>query len=135
MLEEKIRIDLKQAMLDRDESKKSALRIVIGEIPRLNKKVGENPTDQEIESILRKLIKSEKLTLKTMGKLIQNNKYIEILDSYLPKLMTGEEIVSWISENVTLADFDPKIKAMGTIMKGLKGKVDGNLVKQILIAI
>jgi Glu-tRNA(Gln) amidotransferase subunit E-like FAD-binding protein len=46
--------------------------------------------------------------------------------------MTSQEIIEWISENVTLADFNPKMKAMGNIMKSLKGKADGNMIKTIL---
>jgi uncharacterized protein YqeY len=137
MLEEKIREDLKQAMWDNDEAKKDTLRMVIGEIPRLNKKAGENPTDQEIENIIRKLIKAETLTLKfrrgdDFQKYVDDSSYIKILDSYLPKMMVAQEVIEWISENVVLADYEPKMKAMGIIMKSLKGKADGNMVKTIL---
>lgn len=137
MLEEKIREDLKQAMWDNDEAKKDTLRMVIGEIPRLNKKAGENPTDQEIENIIRKLIKAETLTLKfrrgdDFQKYVDDSSYIKILDSYLPKMMVAQEIIEWISENIVLADYEPKMKAMGIIMKSLKGKADGNMVKTIL---
>ncbi len=135
MLEEIIRIDLKQAMLDRDESKKSALRMVIGEIPRLNKKAGVKPTDQEIEFIIRKLIKSEILCIEsglTEFSDVNDSTYIQILNEYIPKLMTEKEMRDWIFDNVNFTQYVPMIKAMGFIMKELKGKVDGNLVKQIL---
>jgi uncharacterized protein YqeY len=126
-----------QAMWDNDEAKKDTLRMVIGEIPRLNKKAGENPTDQEIENIIRKLIKAETLTLKfrrgdDFQKYVDDSSYIKILDSYLPKMMVAQEVIEWISENVVLADYEPKMKAMGIIMKSLKGKADGNMVKTIL---
>jgi len=133
-IEETIRKDLKQAILDKDEIKKDALRMIIGEIPRLNKKANEKATNQEVISIIRKLIKAEKTVLELSEMDVNDSLYTKILNEYIPKLMTGEEIVSWISKNINLDDFDPKIKAMGSIMKNLKGKVDGNLVKQILLS-
>jgi len=47
--------------------------------------------------------------------------------------MTEQEIVIWIKKTINLDDFNPKMKAMSTIMRSLKGKADGKLVKDILI--
>ena len=128
-LEEKIKQDLKQAMLDRNEIKKDTLRIVIGEIPRLNKKIDEKPTNKEIESIIRKLIKSETQVLELSKGNIGESLYINILYDYIPKMMSEQEIGEWITENIVLEDYNPKMKAMGDIMKALKGKADGGVVK------
>ena len=133
MLIEKIKADLKQAMIDKDEKKKSTLRMVLGEIPRLNKKAGEGATDQEVETIIKRLIKSETIVLEASGIDESESEYIKILDSYLPKMMDQEEILDWISKNVNLDDFNPKVKAMGFIMKSLNGKADGKTVKALLM--
>lgn len=132
-LEEKVKNDLKQAMLNKDEVKKSTLRMVLGEIPRLNKKINERPTDTEIESIIKKLIKSEMIVLKASAGDDSKSEYIRILNSYLPKMMSEKEIKKWILDNIDLNDYNPKIKAMSTIMKALNGKADGNVVRKILI--
>jgi uncharacterized protein YqeY len=132
MILDKIKSDLKQAMIDRDEKRKSTLRMVIGEVPRLNKKANEKATDDEILNIIKKLIKSETIVLEASGIPIGESEYINILDSYLPKMMSQEEIIEWIGNNINLDEFNPKIKAMGSIMKELKGKADGNTVRKIL---
>jgi len=132
-LEEKVRQDLKQAMINKDDAKKSTLRMVIGEIPRLNKNAGEKPTDKEIESIIRKLIKSETQALGLAKENVRDSLYINVLNEYLPKMMSEQEIEDWIAGNITLEDYNPRMKAMGVIMKALKGKADGNTVKKMLI--
>lgn len=133
MLLEKIKADLKQAMIEKNDTKKSTLRMVMGEVPRLNKKANEQPSDDEILNIIRRLIKSETIVLNASGIDDSESEYIKILDSYLPKMMNQEEIITWIDENINLNDFDPKVKAMGSIMKELKGKADGNIVRKILV--
>ena len=129
----RIRDDLKQAILDKDDNTKNTLRIVLGEIPRLNKKAETDVTDKDMEGIIRKLIKSETLVLEMSGQDTGKSNYIELLDSYIPELMTEQEIVIWIKKTINLDDFNPKMKAMSTIMRSLKGKADGKLVKDILI--
>jgi len=132
-IEDKVRQDLRQAILDKDQDKKDTLRMVIGEIPRLNKKAGVGPTDQEMEKIIRKLIKSETQVLELAGKDVGESLYINTLNEYIPQLMTQSEIEEWIAETIVLEDYNPKMKAIGVIMKELKGKADGNLVKKMLI--
>jgi len=132
MLLEKIKSDLKKAMLAKDEPVMSTLRMVIGEVPRLNKKAGEEVTDLEVETIIRKLIKSELLVLEHSGVDPDESIYINVLNSYIPKLMSKAQIQTWIMDNIDISQFNPKMKAMGSIMKELKGKADGNLVKEVL---
>jgi uncharacterized protein len=133
MLIDKIKEDLKQSMKAMEKVKTSSLRMVMGEIPRLNKKAGELPTDEEIKSIIRKLIKSETTVLETLGDKVEDSEYISILNKYLPKEMTEDEVKKWIDNNIDLEYYNPKIKAMKVIMKELKGKVNGNIVKSILL--
>jgi len=135
MLIDKIKADLKEAMMQKLDFKKNTLRMVLGEVPRLNKKAGEQPTDQEIEGIIRKLIKSETTTLEAIGSDPKNSVYILLLKEYLPVEMTKDEINKWILDNIDLSVYNPKIKAMKEILKTLKGKVNSNLVKEILMEI
>jgi uncharacterized protein YqeY len=129
---EKLRNDLKQTMLTKDEEKKNTIKMVLGEIPRLNKLANEIPTDAEVEGIIRKLIKSETQVLELTKKDINQSEYIKVLSSYLPQSLSKEEIKEWISSNIDLSKYDNPIKAMGEIMKALKGKVDGGVVRNIL---
>jgi uncharacterized protein len=132
MLIKKIKKELTIAMKDGNNVKKMALRMIIGEIPRLNLKAGQVPTDEQVQKIIRSLIKSETLVCEYSGKDVCDNEYLTILNSYLPKMMNEAEIKEWIINNVNSTQYIPIIKAMGFIMKELKGKADGNMVKKVL---
>jgi uncharacterized protein YqeY len=79
---------------------------------------------------MRRLVKSEKTVLEIKKK--NSSDYLIILESYLPKMATKEEITVWITENIDFSEFKNSMKAMGTIMKHFGKLADGNLVKQIL---
>ena len=133
-LHEKLKSDLKVSMKEGDAVKTEALRVVIGEFPRLNKKAGELPTDEDVLKILKSLQKNEMVMLESQG--YETSSYLQIIESYLPKMMTKEEIVEFIgASNIDMSKFKNKMQAMGPIMKELKGKADGNLVKEVLSAL
>lgn len=131
MLLNRIEVDLRSAIKSKNEEKKNALRLVKGEIPRLNLRAGVNPTDEQIQNIISKLLKSENITVEYSGE----DKYPlkNTLEEYLPKMLTEAELRGWIAIHVTLDEYNPRIKAMGYIMKELGNKANGNLVKKILL--
>ena len=130
-LHEKIRNDLKEAMKARGKYKVSALRVIIGEFPRLNLKAGETPNDEQVLAILRRLQKSEKTLIETAK--LEDTMFLEVVNSYLPQLMSKEEISDFINSNIDVGSFKNIMQAMGPIMKELKGKADGNTVKAVLL--
>jgi uncharacterized protein YqeY len=104
MLIDKLKDDLKESMLSKDESKRNMLRVVIGEVQRLNKKAGEKPTDKEVEGVIKHLIESVAETLETKvlklgGAKKEDHEYLKLLRRCLPPLMTEEEIIDWLSKN------------------------------------
>ena len=131
-LYEEMKIDLKKAMKSKAVILKSALRVIMGEFPRLNKKVGETPTDKEIIGILKKLKKNESMVLKMLNK--STSGYMNVLDSYLPEVseLSADDIKKWIKKNILLSKYKNPMQAMGPIMKELKGKADGALVRKVL---
>lgn len=129
-LYEKIKNDIKESMKEKDQERLSSLRVILGEFPRLNLAAGIKPNDDQIISILRKLYKSEKSILEINKQ--ETSIFLEVVDSYLPKLMSNEEIADFIKANIDLTQYKNIMQAMGPIMKELKGKVDGNNVKTIL---
>lgn len=127
-LQEAIKKDLSLAMKAKDDVKKETLRVVIGEFNRMGVK---ELSDEEVIKILKKLIKSEKEVLEKKGE-SEVNDYIKIIESYLPKLATEEEITSWIKEHVDFSKFKNKMQAMGMIMKHFGSSAEGDTVKRIL---
>jgi len=119
--------DLKGAMKEKNEAAKDALRVAIGELGRSDKK---EHTDDDVVRVLKKLIKSERELLDKKGE--TDSEFIRIIESYLPKMASDEEIGAWIAENVDFSKYKNKMQAMGEIMKHFGPGADGNTVKKIL---
>ena len=67
--------------------------------------------------------------------LIANDEYIyEVVESYIPKGISEEEIKEFIS-TIDFSQFKNKMQAMGIIMKHFGPSVDGNVVKKILMEV
>lgn len=128
-LQQDLHDDLKNAMKVRDTEKMSAVRILIGEFARQREK---ELSDEQVIAIVKKLIKSEKELLEAKGEQDSPSSYITIMESYLPKQASEEEIKAWIAGNVNLADFGNKMQAMKPIMQHFGTRVDGNTVKKVL---
>jgi uncharacterized protein YqeY len=139
----KLKGDLKKAMLEKENPVRDTIRLIMGEYPSLTVpielesgkkttrvKKPEEITNDDLLGIIRKLVKSEKTVLEIQKK--DSSEYLRILESYLPKMATKEEITAWITENVDFSEFKNTMQAMGTIMKHFGKLADGNLVKQIL---
>ena len=127
-LQDKLKDDLKSAMKARDEVQKNAIRVVMGEMARSDKK---QLPDEEIIRILKKLIKSEKEMLEKSDQ-GSTSPFIAIIETYLPKMATQDEIGQWIDANIDLSAYKNKMQAMGTIMAHFGASADGNTVKQVL---
>lgn len=126
-LQEKLKKDLIAAMKSKDEVGKSAIRMVMGELGRLEQKA---VPDDDVIKVIRKLIKSEKETLEKGG--VQQSGYIDVLESYLPQMASEEAILAWIEANIDFSQFSNRMQAMKPIMAHFGAGADGNRVKKIL---
>jgi uncharacterized protein YqeY len=142
-LHDKIRLDLKNSMLRKQNDIRDTLRVIMGEFPKLTVpmtlesgkktfrvKKPEEITDDDLLGIIRGLAKSEKSVLELQKK--ESSPYLVVLGSYLPKMADSEEIMAWISENIDFAEYKSPMQAMGTIMKHFGKLADGNMVKGLL---
>lgn len=128
-LQEKIKKDLTAAMKAKDDEKKSALRVIMGEFGRHTEK---SLSDVEVIKIIKKLVKSEKEVLEKSGG-AGTSRFLEIAETYLPRMASESELKTWISENINFAEFNNKMQAMRPIMQHFGSDADGNLVKKILM--
>lgn len=139
----KIKDDLKRSMKSRDKEVTSALRMIMSEYPKLTVPIklqsGKKTTrlkkpeeimDDDILGILSGLVKSEKTVLEFKKE--ESSDYLTIVESYLPKMATEEEIRAWIDENIDFGTFKNAMQAMGPIMKHFGKSADGNMVKKLL---
>lgn len=127
-IQEQIKKDLMQAMKVKDEEKKATLRVIMGEFGRGEKK---ELTDEEATKVLKKLVKSERETLEQIGKK-GDNRYIEIIEFYLPKMAMDDDIRQWIAVNIDFSKYKNKMQAMKDIMAHFGSSADGSKVKEIL---
>ena len=127
-LQNTLKTDLKAAMKAKDTARKDAIRVVMGEMARSDKK---EFSDEEIVRILKKLIKSEKEMLEKSSQ-GDFSPFIDIIEGYLPQMATPEEIRSWIEANVDFSAYKNKMQAMGAIMAHFASSADGSQVKQVL---
>ncbi|MDJ0781985.1 MAG: GatB/YqeY domain-containing protein [Desulfosarcinaceae bacterium] len=130
-LQQQLKTDLMIAMKLKDDERKNALRIIMGELGRQEAKQIE---DEVVIGVIRKLLKSEKETLTHSGT-DTPTAYMKILESYLPAQVTEAEIREWIQANVDFSQYRNKMQAMGTIMQHFGGRADGNMVRQVLLAL
>ena len=140
---QKVRQDLKTAMLNKDQEGRNAMRQIMAEFPKLTVpitlesgkkstrlKKPEEITNDDIIGIINSLVKSELTVLE--AKKEASSEYLEILQSYLPQMAGREEIMAWIAENIDFSQYQNKMQAMGTIMKHFGKLADGATVKDIL---
>lgn len=114
--------------------KSSILTTLIGEAEMVGKNDGNRQsTDEEVVKVIKKFIKNIDDTLNVVSEGSVTSLIAErvILESYLPKQLTAEDIVRILSENYPS---NPPTKAVG--MKFLKenyaGRYDGKLASQVI---
>ena len=142
-LHDKLRADLKLAMVQKCEPLKTAVRQILAEFPKLTvplilesgkkssrPKKPEEISDEDVISVIQGLVKSEKATLELQKQ--TSSDYLTILETYLPQQAGQAEIEAWIRDNVDFAGFKNKMQAVGVVMKHFGKLADGNLVKQII---
>jgi uncharacterized protein YqeY len=121
---DKLKADLKHSMLNKDIQARSAIRQIMAEFPRLTV-----PITLESGKKTTRPKKSEEIT---EAKKEESSEYLKILESYLPKMATRGEIISWIKANIDFSEYKNKMQAMGVIMKQFGKQADGKMVNEIL---
>ena len=126
-LQEMLKTDLTAAMKEKNEARKDAIRVIMGEFARGGKK---ELSDEEVVAILKKLIKSEKELLTQKGE--ESSPFLAVVDGYLPKQASDADIISWVNANIDFTQYKNRMQAMGPILKHFGASADGNAVKRIL---
>ena len=138
---DKIQSDMYSAMKARDAIKSKTLRVVIAKLK--DKKIAKRDDLSESEElkVLQSLAKQRKESIgmfKDGGRddlVEQESKELEIIEEYLPKMMTDEEVKNIVKSSIneagaqSLADIG---KAMSIIMKKGDGMIDGKKAQLFL---
>lgn len=139
----RIRADIKTAMLNKDNNSRDVLKMVLD-------KANANAKEKKIEvptndMVIDAINKERKQIKQTLDILVKNKKedsdlYKEsiikynLLETYLPKQMSEDEIKDAISKIIVEKNLDTKNKGliMKNVMPVLKGKADGKFISSIV---
>ncbi|MFA8439561.1 GatB/YqeY domain-containing protein [Pueribacillus sp. YX66] len=133
--------DMKQAMKNKDKTKLAVIRLVRSALQNeAIKRNGALSEDDEI-AVLSRELKQRKDSLQEFKKAGRDDlvegviSEIKVLEAYLPKQLTTEELEAIVKETIAEIGASSKKefgKVMGAIMPKVKGKADGNIVNQLV---
>ncbi len=140
MLKEKLMDDLKESMKNKDVIRKNTIQMVRAAILQIEKDKGIEVEDDKILEIISKEVKSKKDVLKDFERaerqdlIDQTNQEISVLQEYLPKQLSREEIKSEL-EKIIAKIGATSMKDMGAIMKEAKAKMgasaEGKIINEV----
>lgn len=145
MLHEQIKSGIKDAMMVKDsirlETYRGMLSAFTNELVSKNRKPNELLTDEDAIAVITRLSKQRKDSIEQFTKgnrddLVKKEQAeLAILNTYLPKLMEKNEIEKIArakKDELKIIDASQKGMLMSVLMKDLKGKADGTIVKDIV---
>jgi uncharacterized protein YqeY len=145
MLKDQLLNDLKDAMKNKDELKKNTVQMIRAAVLQVEKDNGIELDDAKILEVIAKESKKRidaAADFEKSGRedlIEQNKKELEIINSYLPKQLSVEEVEEKVKEIIAKVGAQ-SIKDMGLVMKEAKnelgvtanGKVISDAVKKLL---
>lgn len=141
MLKEKLMDDLKVSMREKNEIRKNTIQMVRAAILQIEKDKGITVEDDKIIEIIAKEVKGKKDALVDFEKaeradlIDQTNQEIAILQEYLPRQLTKEEIKTELEK--VISDLGAtSMKDMGAVMKEAKARIgagaDGRTINEVV---
>ena len=133
--------DLTQAMKERTEPKLSTLRMLKAELQKLQADKGKSAeiTDDDVYTVIKRLIKQRKDAAEQYAaggakdRAESELSEIKILEPYLPKQLSDEQIDAFIAEaakEINASSSKDMGKLMKAVMAKAKGQADGSRVKE-----
>lgn len=127
--------EIKNAMRAKDKNRLSILRQVHGEVKNIEVNERREIVEADVDAMLKRVIKQTSETLEGSIKAGTNEERTEmlreqvaILEGYLPKQVSGDELVALIEK--TIAEIGAETKRdMGKVMGALTAATGGNFDK------
>jgi uncharacterized protein YqeY len=140
-LKDKLMVDLKSAMKNKEKLRKSVITMVRAAIKQYEVDNRTEIDDEKIVEIMSKQVKQKKDAIIDFQKgnrqdlVDEANNEIEVLLEYLPKQLTEDEIKRIVDETISDVNASgPKDmgKVMGAIMPKVKGRADGKIISRLV---
>lgn len=143
-IKENLDEDLKSAMRDRDELRRSVLRVVRSEIHNEEINLRKELDEEGILGVISSQVKRHRESISEFRKgnredlVGREEEELSVLLAYMPKQLEQDEILVLAREAVNASGAQgpgDKGKVMGRLMPQVKGKADGNIVNSIVTEI
>jgi uncharacterized protein YqeY len=140
MIKDQMSADLKDAMKARDQVRLDALRSVLSAFTYRRVEAGHDLTDEEQLAVVAKQVKQRNDSITEYQKAKREDLVAkevlerDILAKYLPEQMSADAVREIVQKAVSDLPDDGRNQGavMKLVMPQLKGKADGNLVRQIV---
>lgn len=140
-LQKKVDEALKEAIRDRNETAKDALRMLLTALKVKEKELKRPPVETEIHQILSNLVKQRRDSseqFRTGGRAdlaAKEEDEIRVLETFLPPQLSSEELEKLVEDAVANSGAT-SLKDMGRVMKLLMpeiaGRADGKIVNDLV---
>jgi len=140
-LKAQLQEDLKEALRTRDERRKAVIRMCLAAIQLAEVEHGGELDEATIVSVLQKEARRRKETIEELRgadrpeRLAEEEAELAILESYLPQMLTREEIAAEAREVIAQVGAS-SLRDLGAVMRVLmpkmKGRADGRLVNEVV---
>ncbi len=144
-LQEEVKGKIKEAMLAKDRVQLEVLRGISAACTNEAVAKGKTPqdmlSDEEVVTVISRLAKQRKDSIEQFSKggrddlVAEEKAQLEILEKYLPKMMDRsdvQKIAEAKKSELGITDATKKGMLMSALMKDLKGKADGMVVKEVV---
>lgn len=144
-LHQQIKDQIKEALKNKDSARLGVVRGLVSsftnELVSLKRTPQDELSDEEVLNVIRRAVKQRKDSIQQFvdgGRpdLAETEKIeLAVLETYLPAQMSREEVLAVAQNKMSDLGITDKTKAglfMGALMKDLKGKADGDVVKSVV---
>lgn len=135
MTNEELHNQMVAAMKAKDKVRLSIIRQVMAEVKNVEVNERRDATEEDVNSMIKRLIKQTNETLEMSRKAGNNQErtdtlaeQVEILESLLPAQLSGEALVALIEQTITEVGATTR-KDMGKVMGALNKTTGGNFDK------
>ncbi|MCD8501255.1 MAG: GatB/YqeY domain-containing protein [Bacillaceae bacterium] len=138
---DRLNVDMKQAMKNKEKQRLSVIRMVKSSLQNESIKLGKELTEDEALTVLNRELKQRKDSLHEFEKANREDlaekvrEEIVIVKDYLPAQLSEEEVEQIVKETIAEVGATSKAdmgKVMGAIMPKVKGKTDGAVVNRFV---
>lgn len=140
-LKEQLRADMAAAMRAGNNEKRDVLRMLLAAVKQVEVDEQVELDDAGVQAVITKQAKQRRESIADYEKagraqlIAQEQQELAIIESYLPEMMSREEIEAVAAEviaEVGAADVKAMGQVMGRLMPRLQGKADGRLISEVV---